>query len=81
MALPDRKIITLELTAKAITQVRRWEAGERDDLMCPMCGAKGLQIVDKSARPHMAWFDLTCAACGLHEAVAVPESAHATDHD
>ncbi len=81
MALPERKIVTPELTDRAIAQVRRWEAGERDDLKCPLCGATGLDIVDKSARPHMAWFDMTCSACGLHEAVAVPESAHATDHD
>ncbi|KUO54314.1 MAG: hypothetical protein APF80_10150 [Alphaproteobacteria bacterium BRH_c36] len=61
--------------------VRKWQADTRVDQACPICSAPGLRIVDKSSRPHMSWYEFTCQACGLDEALAVASSAHTTDHD
>lgn len=77
----ERKIATPELARRALGEARAWETGQRENLTCPICGANGLVIIDKSARPHQAWYELNCAACGLSEAIAVPETAHASEND
>lgn len=76
MTRPEKKIVTADIANKAVRAVRAWEAGERKALVCPICAAEGLQIVDRSARPHMSWYILTCASCGLDEPLALPEGAH-----
>ena len=81
MPAPYKQIATAEIAARAVVAIREWESGARENLECPICAAEGLEIVDKSARPHMAWFALKCEACGLDEAVAIPESAHSSAND
>ncbi|MBU1213109.1 MAG: hypothetical protein KJ587_17840 [Alphaproteobacteria bacterium] len=81
MTYPSKLIGTPELAACAMATVRKWQADTRVEQFCPICSAPGVKIVDKSSRPHMSWYEFTCQACGLHEAVAVPTGAHTTDHD
>ena len=38
---------------------------------CPSCGQPGLQIADRSARPHAEWYALRCPACGLNETLHI----------
>ena len=81
MAANPKQITTMDLMVKAMGQVRIWEAGQRDGLVCPVCGAPGLEIIDRSARPHMSWYALSCGSCGLDEAIALPETAHGSAID
>jgi transcription elongation factor Elf1 len=81
MPAPYKQVSTPEIAKRAVATVRVWESGVRDHLECPICGAEGLGIIDKSARPHMAWYALKCNACGLDEAIAIPESAHSSERD
>lgn len=70
-----------ELLDKAIKSVRAWERKDTDNVICPVCGAANLDVVDQSARPHTLWFALSCNACGLDEAICIPGAAHSSDHD
>lgn len=76
MPLNEKKIATPQIAERAMLAIRAWERGERqdEDLVCPICDATGLQVVDKSVRPHTAWFELICRRCGLSEAVAIPDA-------
>jgi hypothetical protein len=76
----EQKIVTPLAMELAIAVIRVWESGDMGDLPCPICDTCGLEIVDKSARPHMLWYALTCSECGLDEAVAIPENAYAQPH-
>ncbi len=79
-AIPNR-INTPHRARAAMMSIRAWQRGERDELACPICRQNGLQIVDRSARPHTAWFILTCKSCELDEALAIASSGHSSDHD
>jgi transcription elongation factor Elf1 len=54
-------------------------AGRRADpdaaFACPRCGAAGLVLTDRSARPHAEWYHLACGACGLDETIHIPLGA------
>lgn len=76
----EKKIVTPQTMELAIAAIRAWEGGKRGDLACPICGTSGLGIVDKSARPHMLWYALSCNNCGLDEVVAIPENAYPQPH-
>lgn len=81
MGAAPKRINTPEMAKAAMLSVRAWQRGDRDGLICPACHRDGLQIVDKSARPHTAWFILICQYCGLDEALAITSSAHSSDRD
>jgi len=81
MAAQPKRISSPELAKAAMVSIRAWQGGERGELACPICRQNGLQIVDKSAQPHTAWFILTCPSCELDEALAIVSSAHSSDHD
>ncbi|MCH9807950.1 MAG: hypothetical protein K0U74_09470 [Alphaproteobacteria bacterium] len=76
MPAPIKRINSPASAKAAIDTVRTWEADKSVSVGCPLCGADGLGIIDKSARPHMSWYALKCGACDLDEAIAIPESAH-----
>ena len=77
----SKLISSPELAKFAMVAIRAWPRGMRDELACPICGQNGLQIADKSVRPHTAWFILTCQACALDEAIAIASGAHSSNHD
>ena len=69
-----------EESAAAMRAVRLWQQRRSaTDVVCPRCGAGGLSIVDRSARPLAEWFKLDCAACGLDVIVGVPMAPPAFD--
>lgn len=39
---------------------------------CPVCGNAGLEVDDRSARPHAEWYALSCASCGLNDTIHIP---------
>ena len=39
---------------------------------CPVCGAPGLQVEDRSVRPHAEWYALSCTSCGLEDTLHIP---------
>lgn len=51
--------------------VNEWRDDPRQPLPCPRCGATGIEIEDRSARPHTEWYAITCPSCGLDEALAI----------
>jgi len=56
----------------AVQRIAGWRAAPGEPVACPVCGAQGLQIVDRSARPHAEWYALTCEACGLNATIQLP---------
>lgn len=77
----SKRISSPELAKFSMVAIRAWQRGMRDELACPICGQNGLQIADKSVRPHTSWFILTCQSCALDEAIAIASSAHSSNHD
>jgi transcription elongation factor Elf1 len=56
----------------ALAAIARWRIDAEATLDCPRCGADGLHLADRSARPHAEWYHLSCTACGLDETVHIP---------
>jgi predicted RNA-binding Zn-ribbon protein involved in translation (DUF1610 family) len=67
--------LTADQQREAMRRVTGWRAAPRRPVACPACGAEGLQIVDRSARPHAEWYALSCPACGLSETLHIPLGA------
>jgi transcription elongation factor Elf1 len=67
--------LTPEQQREAMRQVGAWRARPTQPVACPACGADGLGVVDRSARPHAEWYALSCAACGLDETLHIPMGA------
>ena len=61
-----------EAMTAALAAIAAWQQAPHEPLRCPLCGAPGLTIVDRSARPYTAWFGLTCTACGLADTITYP---------
>lgn len=57
---------------EALRRISAWRADPGAFRECPLCGASGLEIVDRSARPYSEWYELKCAACGLDTTLHVP---------
>lgn len=70
------KFTTPELMSEAMERLRTWQADRKADLTCPNCGAPGLKIKDRSARPHAEWYAFKCTACGLDDAIHIPMASH-----
>jgi hypothetical protein len=67
--------LTAEQQREAMCRVAAWRADPGRPVACPACGADGLQVIDRSARPHAEWYALSCAACGLQETLCIPLGA------
>jgi hypothetical protein len=61
-----------EQVREATRRIAAWRADPGGPVACPACGAPGLSIVDRSARPYAEWYALSCAACGLDETLNIP---------
>jgi len=68
-----------EQLREAARRVAGWRASPELPVACPACGVPGLQIIDRSARPHAEWYALSCRSCGLdetlHMALGAPVSS------
>jgi predicted RNA-binding Zn-ribbon protein involved in translation (DUF1610 family) len=58
--------------ALALTLISRWRTDAEASLVCPRCGATGLALADRSARPYAEWYQLSCKGCGLDETIHIP---------
>ena len=67
--------LTAEQQREASRRVAAWRSQPARPVACPVCGAEGLVIIDRSARPHAEWYHLSCPACGLSETLHIPLSA------
>jgi hypothetical protein len=67
--------LTPEQQSEAMRRIAAWRGEPRRIVACPVCRAEGLQIIDRSARPHAEWYALACAACGLDETLHIPLGA------
>jgi predicted RNA-binding Zn-ribbon protein involved in translation (DUF1610 family) len=67
--------LTMDQQRRAARSVAAWRADPNASVACPACGKLGLVIVDRSARPHAAWYALSCPACGLSETLHIPIGA------
>jgi hypothetical protein len=56
----------------ALAAITAWRLEPGALCRCPVCGASGLTIVDRSARPYAEWYVLTCESCGLDATVHIP---------
>ncbi len=70
------KITTQALMQNAMDRLRAWQSDVTAEQTCPNCGAPGLKIKDRSARPHAEWYMMKCAACGLDDAIQIPSVSH-----
>lgn len=73
-----RRLTSPDALSAARRAVTRWQAcggASTPEIACPLCGAAGLTVTDRSARPHAEWYALNCSACGLDEAIAIPLGA------
>ena len=57
---------------EALAVVRDWQQNPNAVAHCPVCGAPGLVIEDRSTRPHAEWYALSCASCGLEDTIHIP---------
>lgn len=67
-----RKLATSDEARAALAAARQVLAVPDASVACPLCGAPGLVVIDRSARPHTEWFAISCAACGLDDTISVP---------
>lgn len=61
-----------EEAQRACEVVARWRIAPDDPVYCPRCGIEGLCVIDRSARPHAEWYQLTCAGCSLDTTLQIP---------
>jgi predicted RNA-binding Zn-ribbon protein involved in translation (DUF1610 family) len=57
---------------EAIRRIAAWRVEPGHPVACPACETPGLEIIDRSARPHAEWYVLACPACGLSETLHIP---------
>jgi predicted RNA-binding Zn-ribbon protein involved in translation (DUF1610 family) len=63
--------LTAEQQRAALSTLVSWRANGQPP-PCPACGQAGLAVIDRSARPHAEWYEVSCAACGLNETLHIP---------
>ena len=73
--MTGKKLASPVETAAALERIEAWRRSPADTVACPLCGAPGLEIVDRSARPHAEWYHVACASCGLDDNINVPLSS------
>jgi hypothetical protein len=64
--------LTPDQLREAGRRIAAWRASPEAPVACPVCGKAGLEIVDRSARPHAEWYALSCSACGLRDTLHRP---------
>jgi hypothetical protein len=67
--------LTAEQQRETIRRVTAWRVEPGRPVACPACEKPGLEVLDRSARPHAEWYALTCPACGLSETLHIPLGA------
>jgi hypothetical protein len=67
--------LTAEQQHEAMRRLAAWRADPQRPVACPACQTLGLEVVDRSARPHAEWYVLSCPACGLGETLHIPMGA------
>jgi hypothetical protein len=67
--------LTAEQQREAMRRVAVWRADPQQPVACPVCETPGLEVIDRSARPHAEWYALTCPTCGLAETLHIPMGA------
>jgi predicted RNA-binding Zn-ribbon protein involved in translation (DUF1610 family) len=60
-----------EQQSEATQCIAQWRSDPQRAVACPACGTAGLEIIDRSARPHAEWYALSCDACGLRETLHI----------
>lgn len=68
----EKKLKTIHEIREALAKVQIWRKRPGDEVFCPICDAPGFKIVDRSARPHTEWYAVSCAKCGIDDAIAIP---------
>ncbi len=63
--------VTLQEQNAAIDVISAWRAG-KTGLTCPRCHRSGVEIEDRSARPHAEWYAVMCDGCGFSTTVQIP---------
>lgn len=77
MAPSAAKSLPPERLGAALIALGTWRNNRREPVSCPLCAAPGLEIEDRSARPHAEWYALSCAVCGLSHVLHIPLAAPA----
>jgi hypothetical protein len=67
--------LTSQQQGEAMRRVAAWRAQPGRPVACPACETPGLQVIDRSARPHAEWYAFSCPACGLSETLHIPLGA------
>ena len=63
--------LTAEQQREGAQRIAAWRNDPQRAVVCPVCEKAGLEIIDRSARPHAEWYALACPACGLSEALHI----------
>jgi transcription elongation factor Elf1 len=74
MTKPASRPLPPDRIKAAMKAIWAWRADANKPVACPVCGAGGLVIVDRSARPHAEWYNLSCQVCGLEHVLHIPMS-------
>jgi len=64
---------------KLLALVSAWRREPEKARHCPVCQAGGLEIEDRSIRPHVEWYQINCRVCGLKETVQIPMARPISD--
>jgi hypothetical protein len=56
----------------ALQRIGEWRLNRAAPVACPVCEAKGLEIIDRSTRPHAEWYVVACPSCGLGHTIHIP---------
>jgi hypothetical protein len=68
----NTKPLPPEKVSIAVARIAAWRVAPTQPVLCPVCEAPGLTILDQSARPYAEWYALTRAACGLDATLQLP---------
>ena len=64
--------LTPDVQCEAWRRIAAWRLETTAPVACPVCEAMGLEVEDRSARPHAEWYAISCAGCGLDETLHMP---------
>ena len=64
--------LTADELRTSLEVIAAWRRDPDATRVCPRCGAAGLALADRSARPHAEWYHIACAGCGLDETIHIP---------
>lgn len=67
-----RKLPDIDRIRETLRRIAAWRQDPEVAVLCPLCAAPGLAIVDCSSRPHAEWYIVACPTCGLDDTIHVP---------